>query len=79
MRTSIRAMLRSLRVQLPAIFLIGFVAAALVATAISVRFYQGYTRARAVDELRGESGGIVQLLEQQPGISLPPSMVRRSS
>ena len=64
-------MLRSLRFQLPAIFLTGFVIAALVATAISVRFFQSYTRTRAIDELRGESGGIVQLLTQQANATLP--------
>lgn len=67
-------MFRSLRVQLPAIFLLGFIVAALVATAISVRFFQAYTRARAVDELRGESGGVVQLLEQQADLTLPKAI-----
>ena len=67
-------MVRSLRFQLPLIFLVGFVVAALVATAISVRFFQSYTRARAIDELRGESGGIVKLLEQQGSLTLPSSI-----
>jgi two-component system sensor histidine kinase BaeS len=69
-----RPMVRSLRFQLPLIFLVGFVVAALVATAISVRFFQSYTRARAIDELRGESGGIVKLFEQQASLTLPKSI-----
>jgi two-component system sensor histidine kinase BaeS len=67
-------MLRSLRFRLPAIFLLGFMIAALVAAAISIRFFQSFIRARAYDELRGESGGIVQLLQEQNGIRLPKSI-----
>src|SRR5690242_6595837 len=74
MRSTLRPMVRSLRFQLPLIFLVGFVVAALVATAISVRFFQSYTRARAIDELRGESGGIVKLFEQQGNLTLPKSI-----
>jgi two-component system, OmpR family, sensor kinase len=70
-------MLRSLRFRLPAIFLLGFVIAALVAAAISIRFFQSYIRDRAFDELRGESGGIVSLLQQQNNISLPKSITVR--
>ncbi|MFN2628298.1 MAG: sensor histidine kinase [Gaiellaceae bacterium] len=59
-------MFRSLRFRLPALFLLGFVIAGLVATAISVRFFQSYTRARAFDELAGEGAGIVQLYTLNP-------------
>jgi signal transduction histidine kinase len=60
-------MFGSLRFRLPALFLLGIVLAGIVATAVSVRFFQDYTRARALDELRSESGGIVQLYASQAG------------
>ena len=61
-------MLGSLRFRLPALFLLGIVLAAVVATLIAVRFFQSYTRTHAAAELRGESAGIVQLYEQKAGI-----------
>ena len=61
-------MLGSLRFRLPALFLLGIVLAAVVATLIAVRFFQGYTRTHAAAELRGESAGIVSLYEQKAGI-----------
>src|SRR6185437_14470313 len=61
-------MFGSLRFRLPALFLAGIVLAGLVAALISIRFFQSYTRARAVDELRSESVGIVQLYAQQAGV-----------
>jgi two-component system sensor histidine kinase BaeS len=60
--------LGSLRFRLPALFLLGIVLAAVVATLIAVRFFQSYTRTHAAAELRGESAGIVQLYEQKAGI-----------
>jgi signal transduction histidine kinase len=60
--------LRSLRFRLPALFLLGVVLAAVVATLIAVRFFQGYTRTHAATELRGESAGLVRLYEGQAGI-----------
>ena len=54
-------MLGSLRYRLPALFLLGVVLAGLVATLIAIRFFQSYTRSHAIDELRAESVGIVQL------------------
>jgi two-component system sensor histidine kinase BaeS len=60
--------IRSLRFRLPALFLIGVVLAAVVATLIAVRFFQGYTRTRAAHELQAESAGIVQLFSRQAGI-----------
>src|SRR5438046_4230159 len=65
-------MLGSLRFRLPALFLLGVVLAGLVATLISIRFFQSYTRARAVDELRSESVGIVQLYSRQAGQEIIP-------
>jgi len=63
---------RSLRFRLPALFLLGIVLAAGVAAVIAVRFFQDYTRTRAVHELRAESAGIVQLYAQQAGIGNVP-------
>src|SRR4051812_12226782 len=59
--------LGSLRVRLPALFLLGIVLAGLVAALISIRFFQSYTHARAVDELRSEGAGIVRLYSSQAG------------
>jgi signal transduction histidine kinase len=60
-------MLGSLRFRLPALFLLGIVLAGIVAALISIRFFQGYTHDRAIDELRSESVGIVQLYALQAG------------
>jgi signal transduction histidine kinase len=60
-------MFGSLRVRLPALFLLGICLSGIVAAAISIRFFQNYTRDRAVDELRSESVGIVQLYARQAG------------
>ena len=65
-------MLGSLRFRLPAVFLLGIALAGLVAALISVRFFQSYTVARGVDELRAESAGIVQLYAQQAGRETVP-------
>jgi two-component system sensor histidine kinase BaeS len=61
-------MLRSLRFRLPALFLLGLVLAAAVATLIAVRFFQSYTRTHAATELRGETAGLVRLYEGQAGV-----------
>jgi signal transduction histidine kinase len=60
--------LRSLRFRLPALFVLGFVIAGVVATLVAVHFFQNYTRTHAATELRGESAGIVRLYEQQAGV-----------
>src|SRR6266568_4641532 len=65
-------MFASLRFRLPALFLVGILLAGLVAALISIRFFQSYTRARAVDELRSESVGIVQLYARQAGVEGVP-------
>src|SRR5262249_26737203 len=61
-------MFRSLRFQLPALFLLGILLSAVVATLIAVRFFQSYTRTHAASELRQESAGIVHLYETQAGV-----------
>jgi signal transduction histidine kinase len=65
-------MLGSLRFRLPALFLLGIVLAGLVSALITIRFFQSYNRARAVDELRSESVGIVQLYARQAGVESVP-------
>jgi signal transduction histidine kinase len=65
-------MLGSLRFRLPALFLLGIVLAGLVAAGISIRFFQSYNRARAVDELRSEGGGVVRLYAGQAGLETVP-------
>ena len=69
-------MLGSLRFRLPAVFLLGIALAVLVAALISVRFFQNYTEARGVDELRAESAGIVQLYASAAGRETVPAAVR---
>jgi signal transduction histidine kinase len=59
---------RSLRFRLPALFLLGIVLAAVVATLIAVSFYQSNTRAHAASELRTQLAGIVPLYEQNAGV-----------
>ncbi|MGB2953055.1 MAG: HAMP domain-containing sensor histidine kinase [Gaiellaceae bacterium] len=58
-------MFRSLRFRLPALFLLGIVLSGLVSTAIAVRLFQSYTRARAVGDLRREATGLASLYEDQ--------------
>ena len=65
-------MFGSLRFRLPALFLVGVVLAGIVATVISIRFFQSYTRTRAIVELRSESIGIVQLYASQAGAEEVP-------
>ncbi|HEY4412072.1 MAG TPA: hypothetical protein VGN06_03665, partial [Gaiellaceae bacterium] len=60
-------MLGSLRFRLPLLFLAGVVLAGVVATIISIRFFQSYTRTHAIHELRSESIGIVSLYASQAG------------
>jgi signal transduction histidine kinase len=59
--------LGSLRFRLPLLFLAGVVLAGVVATVISIRFFQSYTRTHAIHELRSESIGIVSLYASQAG------------
>jgi signal transduction histidine kinase len=72
-------MFGSLRFRLPALFLLGMVLAGVLATLISIRFFQSYNHARAVDELRSESVGIVQLYARQAGAEeVPVRQLRRA-
>jgi signal transduction histidine kinase len=64
--------MRSLRFKLPALFLLGIVLSGLVASLIAIRFFQSYTRTRAIAELRSESVGIVSLYARQAGVNRVP-------
>ena len=61
-------MLSSLRFRLPALFVLGIVLAAVVASLIAIRSFQSNTRTHAATELRADSAGIVRLYEQRAGI-----------
>jgi signal transduction histidine kinase len=67
-------MLRSLRFQLPALFLLAVVVAGLVSAAIALRLFREYAqnraRQQAYTELKKESSGITQLYSQQAGLKL---------
>ena len=60
-RTSWAGLLGSLRFRLPALFLLGIVIAGIVAAAISVQLFQGYTRNQSYEELGREARGIARL------------------
>ncbi|HUK94966.1 MAG TPA: HAMP domain-containing sensor histidine kinase [Gaiellaceae bacterium] len=64
-------MLRSLRFQLPAFFLLGVVVAGLVSAAIALRLFRGYAenraRAQAYGELAREARGLTELYARQAG------------
>ena len=51
----------SLRVRLPALFLLGIVLAGVVAALIAVQLFQGYTRSTSFEELGREASGIARL------------------
>jgi signal transduction histidine kinase len=71
--------LGSLRFRLPALFLLGVVLAGVVATVISIRFFQSYTRTRTLHELRSESIGIVSLYASQAGAQEVPVATLRKA
>src|SRR6476659_3141706 len=54
-------MLGSLRVRLPALFLLGIVLTGVLAALISLRLFQTYTRSQSIQELQRESSGLSQL------------------
>ncbi len=54
-------MLGSLRVRLPALFLLGIVLTGILASLISLRLFQTYTRSQSVSELQREARGLSQL------------------
>ena len=68
-------MLRSLRFQLPAFFLLGVVVAGLVSAAIALRLVRGYAenqgRAQAYAELEREATGITKIYSHQAGLERP--------
>jgi two-component system sensor histidine kinase BaeS len=51
----------SLRLRLPALFLLGIVLAGVVAALIAVQLFSGYTRSRSYEELGREARGIARL------------------
>jgi two-component system, OmpR family, sensor kinase len=67
-------MLRSLRFQLPALFLVGVVVAGLVSAAIALRLFRTYAQNRARDqaytELAREARGLTELYGQRAGLKL---------
>jgi signal transduction histidine kinase len=68
--------LRSLRFQLPALFLLGVVVSGLVSAAIALRLFRGYAQNRARDqaygELVNEALGLTKLYSRQAGIKNLP-------
>jgi two-component system, OmpR family, sensor kinase len=67
-------MLRSLRFQLPAFFLLGAVVAGLVSAVIALRLFRSYAedraRQQAYAELAREASGLTQLYARQAGLKL---------
>jgi signal transduction histidine kinase len=59
-----RALLGSLRVRLPLVFLAGIVLAGAITTAISIRLFQDFARDQALAKLNHEAHGIAQLYTQ---------------
>jgi two-component system, OmpR family, sensor kinase len=70
-------MLRSLRFQLPALFLLGIVISGLVSAAIALRLFQSYAenqaRRQAYGELGREANGLTQLYSKRAGVRLLPA------
>jgi signal transduction histidine kinase len=66
--------LRSLRFQLPALFLLGVVVAGFVSAAIALRLFRSYAqdraRSQAYSELKKESSGLTQLYSKRAGLRL---------
>ncbi len=54
-------MLGSLRVRLPALFLLGILLSGLLSAGIALRLFQGYTREQSLEELQREAAGLSQL------------------
>src|SRR5436190_21408468 len=63
-------MFQSLRFRLPALFLVGFVLAGLVAAALAFRLFQDYTRKRSLNDLRHEANGIARLYADNASLLL---------
>jgi two-component system sensor histidine kinase BaeS len=69
--------LRSLRFQLPALFLLGVVVAGLVSAAIALRLFRTYAQNRARDqayaEVAREARGLTRVYSRQAGLKLLPA------
>src|SRR5215471_17095254 len=65
-------MFRSLRFQLPALFLAGVIVSGLVAAAIAFQLLGSYTLSRAQRDLRREAAGITRLYVEQASGSNDP-------
>src|SRR5215510_12498987 len=65
-------MFRSLRFQLPALFLAGVIVSGLVAAAIAYQLLGSYTLSRAQRDLRREAAGITRLYVEQASGSNDP-------
>ena len=70
-------MLRSLRFQLPALFLLAVVISGLVSAAIALRLFREYAqnqaRTQAYQELGREADGLTQLYSKRAGVRLLPA------
>jgi signal transduction histidine kinase len=66
-------MYRSLRFRLPALFLAAILISGLVATAVSIRLFQNYTRNRALADMRRESQGLVKLYAEHVNFRIVPT------
>src|SRR5690349_12335796 len=70
-------MLRSLRFQLPALFLLGVVVSGLVSAAIALRLFREYAqdraRTQAYQELGREADGLTQLYSKRAGVKPLPA------
>jgi len=70
-------MLRSLRFQLPALFLLAVVISGLVSAAIALRLFREYAqnqaRTQAYQELGREADGLTQLYSKRAGVKLLPA------
>jgi signal transduction histidine kinase len=60
----VRALIGSLRVRLPLVFLAGIVLAGAITTAISIRLFEDFARDQALTKLNHEAHGIAQLYTQ---------------
>src|ERR671937_2970352 len=70
-------MVRSLRFQLPALFLLGVVVAGLVSAAIALRLFRAYAQNRARDqayaEVNREARGLTRVYSRRAGYKLLPA------
>ena len=57
--------MRSLRLRLPALFLIAVLVAGLVTVVVATRLFQDYTKDRTLNELRRQGVGLAQLYSEQ--------------